>query len=161
MEYYLAYDKIAAIKNVQRMLGVRENGVYDSATRDAVLDMQKSEGIAASGIVDQATYYALVRRHAYRELCKKHTVPEGFGAFPYDVGDFGDDVMRIISEVSRLLRAYEQQNDVRGAIYSASVGRSVAILRGIFGFPIATQLDEELYARIKRENLTEIKSSAR
>ncbi len=80
-----------AIRNLQRYLrqlsyvnknipGPPIDGIYDTATREAVRAFQREEGLPETGTVDQATWERLFRR--YEESLKREGAPVPLQSFP-------------------------------------------------------------------------------
>lgn len=52
-------EQAASVKVAQRLLGVGQTGVFDAATRNAVLAFQKSHDVPWTGVLDETTWVAL------------------------------------------------------------------------------------------------------
>lgn len=154
MSKYMINDRTAAIRNIQRLLFMNESGVYDERTAETVREAQRRNGIGVSGLVDRETFYALLAEHDNEKMRKAYTSELDPREFPYDVGSYGVGVGEIVRLVRSALSVYDLPFNLRGSIYSAALGEAVRALRGIYGFDDATDVDEKLYVRIKRELLT-------
>lgn len=153
---YTIVDKSAAIRNVQKFLGLRENGIYDSITRTSVERFQTDRGLPMTGIVNYRTFDLL--RESYVAKSEQENFSRGVRSarFPYRIGDYGKDVERITFDISDFLQAYSYPFLVpRGAIYNENTERAVASAREILGMQGESGVDAALYARIMREILTE------
>lgn len=156
MRLYMSDDRTSAVKNIQRLLQINESGIYDTATARAVRAVQRNFGLDDSGIVDFATFSAILEMDKRNKLKRSYITGIDVSAFPYDVGDYGTDVREIIQLLYSALAPYSVSSGaLRGAIYTVGVGNSAKKLREIYGMPIATSVDEDLYVRIRRELLTE------
>jgi len=80
-----------AIRNLQRYLrqlsyvderipGPPIDGIYDTATREAVRAFQRVEGLPETGVVDTATWELLFRR--YEESLRREAAPVPLAQFP-------------------------------------------------------------------------------
>lgn len=154
MHRYEITDTASAIKNVQRLLGINESGTYGEKTKKATMDVQRRFGIPANGVVDYRTFSKILEQSKYAKSDKMNAWTDGLADFPYDVGDFGRDVSRVIWLLDSVSGLYGGIRALRGSVYSVGVGEAVKWLRGIFGMPSRTDVDEELYIRLKREIFT-------
>ena len=154
--YYIS-DTRAAVRNAQRLLGINQSGIYDEATRLAVLDFQENEGLITSGRIDYQTFVTLVKARDKDNEVKRYSQPRGLLDFPYKRGDFGEEIEELNQTMYGLLSEYGVNDQApRGRIYAESTEGAVAILRGIFGLEGGAIVDEELHARLERERLTVI-----
>ena len=154
MKSYSVEDRTSAIKNIQRMLGVNQSGIYDMKTARAVSDVQRAYGIEEDGTVDRITFAAILGLNKEREI--KRAYGGVLGELPYGVGDYGDGVREAIGVLRYALLPYTSDAHVlQGAIYTVGVGAAVEKIREIYGLPISSAVDETLYLRMWREVLTD------
>ena len=153
---YLITDKIAAIKDVQRLLCVNITGRFDTNTRKAVIAHQVKHNIPESGIVDYETFSSILfeyRNNTVIESLRHHEL----NRFPYSIGMYGDDVDKLNRDLSIVLSKYSNEGlSPRGAIFNSTTLDSVRALREIFVFPEGDFVDEVLYARIIREKYSNL-----
>lgn len=156
MRLYMPDDRASAVKNIQRLLKINESGIYDARTAQAVRAAQRSFGLDDNGRVDLPTFSAVLEMYRRNERTRSYTSGVDTSAFPYDVGAYGVGVREIIQLLYSALVPYSMTSSaLRGAIYTVGVGDAAKKLREIYGLPIATYVDEDMYVRIRRELLTE------
>lgn len=134
MSMYFIDDKVAAIKEIQRLLGVSRSGNFDAKTREAVKTHQMLNGIEPTGIVDYNTFISISANHKLRTGKQKieKCVPL-VTRFPYQIGYSGDDVTMINSLLSNAVEKYELNYiKPRGKYYSVRTAGVVRRLREIF-----------------------------
>ena len=77
---YKNFEKNAAVKELQRFLSnisegfIAPSGIYDEATKAAVIDIQKKNSITQTGIVDKETYDVFIPNTKKKRLLKRHRI---------------------------------------------------------------------------------------
>ena len=100
-------DRAASVKVAQRLLDVRQTGVFDAATRRAVLAYQKSHDAPQTGALDETTWVALAP-----------------GSVSYDAADdLGETAARLLGQ-----RRYDDLE-----LKPGSAGRAVLVLQKALG----------------------------
>ncbi len=147
-----------AIRNLQRYLRqlsyVNENipappidGIYDTATRDAVHAFQREEGLPESDAVDQALWELLFLR--YRESKKREAAPVPLAQFPrlspgYALRE-GDEsfLVRLIQyALGELELIYEGFDNVpQSGIYDAETAAAVREFQKKHALPETGEVD--------------------
>ena len=150
---YLINDKISAVRQIQRYLGINESGIYDNQTRNAVTDYQSKNGINPTGSVDYATFISLRGFHINEQIKKEARQLFPFEAdFPYKRGDFGEDVGVINNMLSKAIEKYYLSiNKPRGDYYSVRTEKAVVELRKIFLIDNGKEVDEIFYEKLHRQ----------
>jgi peptidoglycan hydrolase-like protein with peptidoglycan-binding domain len=70
-------DQGAAVKTLQRLLGLKPDGIYGSGTEDKVRSFQKSHHLNVDGIVGAGTWSALRRASTARRKSSARSVTSG------------------------------------------------------------------------------------
>ncbi len=160
--------KTQAIRNLQQYLRtVREtlgginpipvNGVFDEATRDALMLFQSDVGLEATGIADKTTWDALYEE--YLRSTELERGRKGLYFFPqnpvgYEVSA-GDTLtlVRIIQLLLLELRATYDifENVVESGTYDAATEDAIKDFQRIHGLPPSGRVDERTWNKIVRE----------
>ena len=147
---YQIDDKVAAIKEVQRLLGLNQTGIYDSPTRKRVRLVQEAYSLKQNDFVDYETFAAL--RREYRKSLKKHNHYLYAPQYPYKIGDMDTNISLIHSALSSVLKDYQYEGIIpSGSFLSECTVAAVNYLRYIFGMPSDNQIDELFIDRLLLE----------
>ena len=149
---YRIENKSAAIKEVQRLLGINRTGIYDQPTMRAVKNIQSDRSFPVTGKVDYRTFMIIAAD--YRKGLS-HIWNNAYlfsPSFPYLRGSQGENVSRINEALAIILEDYFYEEDLPyGAYYGETTERGVQYLRGIFGLQGVDGIDEVLMNRIMLE----------
>ncbi len=157
-----------AVTNLQRYLRelsygtdgtntVPLDGIYDTATRDALTDFQRQMGLPATGIADKRTWDTLFDE--YLEATQTARSRRGLYFFPqtplgYEVSP-GDTLtlVRIIQLLLQELRVtYDIFEDVvESGTYDAATEQAIYDFQRIHGLPETGRVDEMTWNAIVRE----------
>ena len=147
---YNIENKPEAIKEVQKLLGIKKTGNYNIETRDKVLAIQKRFGIPRSGEVNYETFLILVNE--YRANHKKNGNTNGLlfsPTFPYTYGDFDENIEYINSLIRDIFTDYMIESKLPyGNFYGYDTEKAVKMLRKIFMLQDIKAIDEELFRRM-------------
>ena len=156
---YQINDRIAAIKEIQRLLGISQTGKYDSETKDKVLNIQESYGIEKTGTVDYTTFNAILTEHNQNNSA--HMQYLYAPNYPYAEGDMNENVYMIHNALSPVLKDYRYDGDFPSGKYlGKSTINAVNYLRSIFGMLTSDKIDEKFINRLLLErDLLELKSA--
>ena len=150
---YLIDDKKSAIKEVQRLLGINESGVYDNNTRSMVKRFQTIQNIEVSGTVNYNTFTRL--RNEYNKTETKNKVGAilpFYNDFPYKRGDRGPGVSILNTMLSQALEKHAVNiMKPRGEYYSYKTENAVRELRKVFLLEDNGEIDEIFYERLQRQ----------
>lgn len=140
---YKMYDKVAAVRQVQKYLENAEStkgylspsGDYDEVTREAVRSFQKNKGLPPTGITDILTFDAVYNDYLLRQETKKTDAIFGQKMkFPLIIGDFGEGVGRFNKMLSELLDYYGIIHALRQSdYYSEATEQAYLSARKLFG----------------------------
>lgn len=148
---YTYDDKKETVKLIQRYVGellgrrdVRESGVYDSRTREAVMEYQQKSGLDANGVVNGEVFEKM-----YTDWLEK-TESSHFES--YSKGDYSPRVREIKSLFKRLWKYYPDtdgfdDNNMFGEDLESEIKR----IREIMGLDDSPEFDAKLYDRIIKE----------
>ena len=149
---YRIEDRVAAIKDLQKMLGVNRTGNYDKATVSAVKKVQEKYSVEKTTAVDYKTFLLIVKD--YRDS-KKRVWKGDFlfnPGFPYKKDDMGENVRRINEALSIVLSSYRYSDTLpRGAYLGEDSVAGVRFLQKLFGMDDNGMIDAELMNRILAE----------
>lgn len=149
---YRIDDTTAAIKAVQRMLGINISGKYDGATRMAVKKIQNKRGLEDTGITDYRTFIAIAREYLESGEGEWHSNYLFSPKFPYAEGDMGDNVGRINEALDVALKSYRYGGmPLRGKYLSADSVEGAQFLMGVFGMAKKSVIDAAFMNRLLRE----------
>ena len=115
---YRIEEKDKAIQSVQRLLAIKETGVYDKNTSNSVAEHQSKNSLPETGIVDYTTFMSLVNEYKTLIQNKKDT----FGiladpSFPYKPGDHSADIGYINAVLRNILSDYRFEYKLPYGIY--------------------------------------------
>ena len=156
---YSIYNTNAAIKEIQRMLGVNQTGHYDAKTRDAVREIQRAYELTETGETDYKTFRAISDNHQ-REKLKKSNCHYLNSEYPYIYADIGENILLINSALSRVLKNYDYEGVYpHGSFFGTETVNGIRFLRKVFLLNGDDSLDSALMNRIMLElDAIEIKS---
>lgn len=110
------------------------DGIWDSATRDALIAFQRENGLSPTGIADRETYDLLKRE--YDRSVALNSPPARLDLFPRsplnfeikegDTGILVDTVQFILSELERL---YSFQNLNQSGIYDSATASAIKLFQ--------------------------------
>ncbi len=157
-----------AIRNLQKYLRelsfdslganpVPIDGIFDRATRDALMEFQKKEGLEPTGIADKTTWDALFA--AYRKSTELDRTSMGLYLFPevpvgYELS--AGEAWLLVNIVQLLLLelrvAYDIFEDVtESGVYDAETEAAIRAFQRINLLPETGKVDAATYNRILRE----------
>ena len=157
---YRIEDKTAAIKNVQRLLGVNQTGFYNAVTKDLVRGIQRGAWREQTAVIDFDTFELIVEEYYRRKI---HAYRGNYlfnPRFPYKINDFDENVRAINSALRTVLVDYVYEGILpEGASLSESTLSAANFLCGVFGMPKSEEINEEFVNRLFMEKKAiEIKS---
>ena len=143
-------DKVCAIKEVQRLLGLNQTGVYDRDTIKGVRAIQEAYALEKNDFVDYKAFVAICRE--YRKGLKTHNHYLYAPKYPYRVGNMDTNVTLIHSALSPVLEDYRYEGQIpSGSFLGESTITAVNYLRNIFGMPCRDEIDELFINRLLLE----------
>lgn len=146
---YRIEDKTAYIRLIQRYLGIKENGIFDNQTKEAVKRAQRNEGLVESGVVDRPTFEFLLANYKDRRI-EEADYP--LYSFPYKNGDRGEDITVLNNFLRKTLRTYTRDHVLpKGDYYNVYTDMAVDFLQRTFGMERRPYVDKKLFARILDE----------
>lgn len=147
---YQIDDRVSAIKEVQRLLGLNQTGIYDTPTQKRVRVIQENYSLKQNDFVDYETFEVL--RQEYRKGLKKHSNYLFAPRYPYKIGDMDTNVSLIHSALSPVLKDYRYEGLIpSGSFLGESTIEAVNYLRNIFGMSSAPRIDELFIDRLLLE----------
>ena len=155
---YFIEDKVGAIKEVQKMLGVNETGTFDDNTRNTVISLQKKNDLSVTGVVDYETFLIILDNYRKRMLIDRVRSSLPFpNGFPYKRGDFNDSIGVLNSMLSLSIDKYcLKLFKPKGNYYSQRTENAVKTLRKIFLLEDKNEIDEEFYEKLQRQHQSRI-----
>ena len=157
-----------AITNLQRYLRrvsfekdaenrVPVDGIFDSVTREALMDFQADEGLPVTGIADRQTWDALFDRYTY--LTRNELTAQGLYPFPKNPPDYAvsaGDTLLLVSIIQLLLlelrAVYDIFEDVaQSGTYDAQTQEAIRKFQQINGLDATGEVDEVTWNAIVRE----------
>ena len=149
---YHIEDKVAAIKEIQRMLGVNQTGVYDNATKTEVRRIQSEFSIDQTQVVDYETFKAIQKKYYKRRTSVPNSDYLISPTFPYKENDMDSNVELINKALAPILREYEYEGVIpHGSFLGESTLIAANFLREIFGIPKSDKIDSEFVNRLLLE----------
>ena len=151
---YRIEEKDKAIQSVQRLLAIKETGVYDKNTSNSVAEHQSKNSLPETGIVDYTTFMSLVKEYKTRIQNKKDT----FGiladpSFPYKPGDHSADIGYINAVLRNILSDYRFEYKLPyGNYYNDDTVNAVKTIRDIFQMTPGNDIDISLFKRMLVEH---------
>ncbi len=135
LQYYLAvigtfYDTVPPIS---------VTGVFDTATRDAVIAFQKTFGLTPDGIVGRQTWNDIVR--AYRGIVESEVTIEGgqplYPGTGLSVGSEGPDVLLMQQYLNAIAQVYPSIPIIaEDGIYGTEMRDAVYTFQNLFGLDV-------------------------
>ena len=149
---YRIDDTTSAIKEVQRLLGIKESGRYDYSTRDAVSGVQRIYSLPDTGVINYKTFIALVDTYRRRKTSVAEPSFLFNPVFPIIKGDMGINSGRINDALSIILQSYSYEEAFpRGKYIGDDTMNGVKFLQGIFGMDLKDEIDAGFINRISLE----------
>lgn len=146
---YRIEDRTAYIRLIQKFLGIKENGIFDKKTKEAVKDAQRYGGLIGSGVVDRQTFELLLAKYKDRRI-EEADYP--LYSFPYKNGDRGEDITVLNNLLRKVLRSYTRDHVLpKGDYYNVYTDMAVDFLQRTFGMERRSYVDKKLFARILDE----------
>ncbi|MBQ9112515.1 MAG: peptidoglycan-binding protein [Clostridia bacterium] len=157
-----------AITNLQRYLrrlsyeGLEGNrvpidGIFDTATRDALIQFQQDMGLPATGVADKRTWDLLFSEFLKATDTERNS--EGLFLFPKDPPDYAvspGDALLLVSMIQLLLLELRATYDifediVESGIYDENTEKAIREFQRINLLPETGKVDEATWNRIVRE----------
>ena len=158
---YKNYDKASAISELQRYLSyisdtyIAPSGVYDEATRDAVIDIQKKNSLTPSGAVNKETYDVIYSEYEEKIIIEK--VHDKL-LFPIKIGDYGKEIYTVNEMMIEVMDHLKIQHTLRySSVYSESSSNAYELLTEVLNLE-NNGFDEIFFDRLKNEYEFIIKS---
>jgi hypothetical protein len=149
---YRIEDSTAAVKELQRLLGLKQTGNYDGKTANAVKMKQDEYSLEKTGIADYETFTLIVDEYRVKRDRVWNSSYLHSPKFPYVNGDMGDDEGRINEALYTVLKEYSYEGTLpRGGYLGDDSFYGVKYLRDIFGMEQRDEIDEQLMNRILAE----------
>ena len=149
---YRIEDRISAIKEVQRLLRLNQTGIYDSATRNAVLKAQNDNSIEETGTVDYDTFEAIVREYRMKRAASATPGYLFTAKYPYVLNDMDENVEIINNALITVLKNYVYEGIIpSGRFLGKSTVDGSNFMRKIFGMPLSDEIDEAFVNRLLHE----------
>ena len=146
---YNIEDKPGAIKEVQRLLGVNQSGIYDEMTKRSVISFQSKMNMEASGITDYLTFVALVeeyKRMNREKLASFHLFNE---CFPYKEGDLNNNIATINEIIAIVLENYRYEGLYPyGKYFGTDTLRALRFLQKTFCMEETEQISSDFFSRL-------------
>ena len=126
------------------------DGIFDSATEDAVRSFQSSRGINANGIVDRATWDAIYEEYKALALAEElpffPTSPADYVAKLGEESSFVSIIQILLQELSSVYDAFEAV-EITG-IFDTATEQAIKELQRASGLEITGELDRNTYRRL-------------
>lgn len=126
------------------------DGIFDSATEDAVRSFQSSRGMNANGIVDRATWDAIYEEYKALALAEElpffPTSPADYAAKPGEESSFVSIIQILLQELSSVYDAFEAV-EITG-IFDTATEQAIKELQRASGLEITGELDRNTYRRL-------------
>jgi hypothetical protein len=152
---YNIEDKNEAVRELQRLLGIRQTGIFDTGTKQSVIEHQRENNLEITGIADYVTFTSITESYRKRKLVKRvHEALPFTPRFPYTAGSMGDDVELINSLLRGAMEKYSINSPKpKGRYYSDYTADAVRQLRHIFILDNGTHIDEIFYDKLLRHSI--------
>lgn len=160
---YKTYEKQEAVREIQRYLAylsdtyIAPSGVYDSATKEAVILIQEKHSLTPDGIVNKETFDVIYSEYTERKI--KDDIPSKMN-FPITVGDYSEDILQIKKMLITVTESYGIYHTMKhNALYDNSANKAQKEISKVFGLKSDT-FDEFFYYTLKKEYEFLIKQEA-
>ena len=158
---YRIEDQPAALREVQRLLGINQTAFYDKPTRDAVIEIQTKFDLEPNGVTDYLTFNAIVENHKMSVSENANNQYLFTPTFPYKKGDMDDNVGTINDILSIVLKNYRYDGNIpTGKYFGDDTIEAVIYLRYVFKMRVSEEIDAQFMNRlIFEKNAIGIKST--
>ena len=154
---YRSEEREEAIKSIQRKLiaiydgtSLFPSGIYDSETKNTVMEFQRRSNLAVDGRVNLETFRLLSKTASEKERIKEVRKRNEALSFPIKFGDYYPDISGVNNSLSRLLEHYGVTHSINGGAFFGKASQSATEeLRKIYRLPQSVEIDEELYERMR------------
>ena len=149
---YLIDDTVSALKEVQRLLNVNMTGIYDETTRKAVEKIQIDYQLETVDKVNYATFNAILNEYKKREFEVPDLQYLFNPAFPYMIGEMGDNI-GLINDAMRLVLEDYVYEDItpKGKYLGENTITAANFLRKIFKMELSDKIDKAFVQRLLLE----------
>lgn len=132
------------------------DGIFDTATRDALMEFQKSAGLKANGIADKLTWDTLFAEYRLAESSKERLPLYLFPEAPSNYAVSEGDTLMLVSVIQLLLAelsvTYDVlENIVVSGVYDRRTADAVREFQRINGLDATGKVDRATYNRIALE----------
>ena len=125
------------------------DGIFDSATEDAVRSFQSSRGLNANGIVDRMTWDAIYDEYKALALAEElpffPSAPSDYAARLGEESSFISIIQILLQELSSVYDAFENV-EITG-IFDSATEQAIKELQRASGLEITGELDKNTYRR--------------
>ena len=126
------------------------DGIFDSATEDAVRSFQASRGLNANGIVDRMTWDAIYDEYKALALAEElpffPSAPSDYAARLGEESSFISIIQILLQELSSVYDAFESV-EITG-IFDSATEQAIKELQRASGLEITGELDKNTYRRL-------------
>lgn len=126
------------------------DGIFDSATEDAVRSFQASRGLNANGIVDKMTWDAIYDEYKALALAEElpffPSAPSDYAARLGEESSFISIIQILLQELSSVYDAFENV-EITG-IFDSATEQAIKELQRASGLEITGELDKNTYRRL-------------
>ena len=126
------------------------DGIFDTATEDAVRSFQSSRGINANGLVDRATWDAIYEEYKALALAEElpffPTAPADYAARLGEESSFVSIIQILLQELSSVYDVFEAV-EITG-IFDTATEQAIKELQRASGLEITGELDRNTYRRL-------------
>lgn len=126
------------------------DGIFDTATEDAVRSFQSSRGINANGLVDRATWDAIYEEYKALALAEElpffPTSPADYAAKLGEESSFVSIIQILLQELSSVYDVFEAV-EITG-IFDTATEQAIKELQRASGLEITGELDRNTYRRL-------------
>lgn len=126
------------------------DGIFDTATEDAVRSFQSSRGMNANGLVDRATWDAIYEEYKALSLAEElpffPAAPTDYAAKPGEESSFVSIIQILLQELSSVYDAFEAV-EITG-IFDTATEQAIKELQRVSGLEITGELDRNTYRRL-------------
>lgn len=135
-------DTISAMREVQRLLNVSQTGVYDEKTQKSVEIIRKKYNIENRNTIDYDTFNAIVKEYQINRINGLNLQYLFNPAFPYTIGDMGDNVGLINDAIRLVLSDFVYEGVVpKGKYLNQNTITAANFLRKIFKMDLSDEID--------------------